>query len=299
MRALQGFASAGNEASETLRAALQDREPRVRALAAQALGFIGSTDAIADLDKTVVEDNDAAVRLYAVQARGRLGGIAADPAFSRVSRTDPSWNVRDELSLALKRPAERAPASLQTQLAEFDVAQIDSARVGELAPDFELSELDRGVYRLSDFRGKKNVVLIFTFNSTCMFCRMQVRDYLNQQFADLDAQVIVVEGRERFAVYGGWEEVRIDPERNMLYLCDPAFVAAAKYGVAFQTTDHVELLNRPATFLIDRAGIIRSVHRSENLADRKASASLLGELKQLQATAKDNATDSRGELEGG
>jgi len=38
---------------------------------------------------------------------------------------------------------------------------MDSARVGELAPDFILTDFTGKAYRLSQFRGKKTVVLRF------------------------------------------------------------------------------------------------------------------------------------------
>lgn len=34
-------------------------------------------------------------------------------------------------------------------------------KVGDMAPDFELSDHNKNIVRLSDWRGKKNVVLVF------------------------------------------------------------------------------------------------------------------------------------------
>jgi len=46
--------------------------------------------------------------------------------------------------------ASQSPAAPQTQL-----------KVGDAAPDFELTDTEGQKVRLSDFRGKKNVVLAF------------------------------------------------------------------------------------------------------------------------------------------
>jgi len=46
--------------------------------------------------------------------------------------------------------AAQPPAALQTQL-----------KVGDRAPDFELTDTEGQKVKLSDFRGKKNVVLAF------------------------------------------------------------------------------------------------------------------------------------------
>lgn len=40
-------------------------------------------------------------------------------------------------------------------------ADTGRVRVGDVAPDFSLASYDRGVVTLSDFRGKKAVLLVF------------------------------------------------------------------------------------------------------------------------------------------
>ena len=55
----------------------------------------------------------------------------------------------------------RGPADVTKALADFDPKKIDTARLGQLAPDFTLSDPTGKAYRLSQYRGKKTVVLIF------------------------------------------------------------------------------------------------------------------------------------------
>ena len=64
-------------------------------------------------------------------------------------------------------------------------------------------------------------------------------------------------------------------------LMDPALTVSATYGVAMQMKVHVELSNRPATFLIDRDGAIRYERRAKAFSDRPKPDDLVAELPKL------------------
>ena len=61
-------------------------------------------------------------------------------------------------------------------------------------------------------------------------------------------------------------------------LSDPAQIVSATYGVAFQMRIHTELSNRPATFVIDRQGVIRYARRGTSFADRPKPEEIITEL---------------------
>ena len=61
-----------------------------------------------------------------------------------------SANVANSSGAAQANSASQQPSAPQTQL-----------KVGDRAPDFELTDTEGQKVRLSDFRGKKNVVLAF------------------------------------------------------------------------------------------------------------------------------------------
>ena len=61
-----------------------------------------------------------------------------------------SANAANSSSGAQARDASQPPAAPQTQL-----------KVGDTAPDFTLTDTEGQTVKLSDFRGKKNVVLAF------------------------------------------------------------------------------------------------------------------------------------------
>ena len=68
---------------------------------------------------------------------------------------------------------------------------------------------------------------------------------------------------------------------SFLLLLDPALTVSATYGVPFQMRIHTELSNRPATFIIDRQGVLRYARRAAAFNDRPSVDQLLMELKEL------------------
>ena len=65
-------------------------------------------------------------------------------------------------------------------------------------------------------------------------------------------------------------------------LLDPSQTVSATYGVAFQMRIHTEWSNRPATFVIDKKGIVRYVRRATTYGDRPTPAQIVTELKKLK-----------------
>ena len=66
-------------------------------------------------------------------------------------------------------------------------------------------------------------------------------------------------------------------------LVDPSHTVSATYGVAFQMRIHTELSNRPATFIVDRDGIVRYARRAKTFNDRPSPDDVLAELKRLKS----------------
>jgi len=66
------------------------------------------------------------------------------------SEQSPGGNAANASGGTQAGSASQPPAAPQTQL-----------KVGDRAPDFELTDTEGQAVRLSDFRGKKNVVLAF------------------------------------------------------------------------------------------------------------------------------------------
>ncbi len=152
---------AGPGVTPVLTEALNKGSPLTREFAAQALVLFADPGTRPALEQAV-EDPQPGVRIYAIHALSMLGRLTRTERLERMLVNDPSrWGVRPMLEAALDREDRPDPAALRKALAGYDLRTLDSARVGEMAPDFTLTNFTGETYRLSQFRGKKTVVLRF------------------------------------------------------------------------------------------------------------------------------------------
>jgi HEAT repeat protein len=153
----------GPPAAPKLIEACVDSNQHVRLLAAYVLGCLNDGSAIPALMRIVSSDSYAPARLAAVEALGRLGAKES-LSLVQAATEDKSSYVRNAAKWALPRvmKGEEVGDALQ-KLAKsnFDKSQIATAVVGKAAPDFSLIADSGETVRLSDFRGKKQVILVF------------------------------------------------------------------------------------------------------------------------------------------
>ncbi len=64
-------------------------------------------------------------------------------------------------------------------------------------------------------------------------------------------------------------------------LMDPSLTVSSTYGVSFQMRIHVERSNRPATFIVDKEGVVRFAHRAKRFNDRPSPKKIVEILKSL------------------
>lgn len=166
MEVLRGLVSLGDEAVEPLIKALDDTNDEVRVLAAQALAYLGDPRSADRLEQTLAEDDAPAARLYAADALGAIGGLEPSPLLDRVAAEDENRDVQAHVRFALERNGKPLNDEIRERLRSFDLDRMNSARVGEVAPDFTLIDALGKGYRLSDFRGNQAVVLLFIYGDT-------------------------------------------------------------------------------------------------------------------------------------
>ncbi|GFJ92332.1 peroxiredoxin [Phytohabitans rumicis] len=137
--------------------------------------------------------------------------------------------------------------------------------VGAEAPDFLLRDQNNQEVRLSDFRGEKNVLLVFyplAFTGTCQGELCEVRDNLGE-YANEDVQVLTVSVDSVYS-HKVWAD-REGYEFPLLADFWPHGAVAQAYGVFNPDRGFA---NR-GTFVIDKAGIVRFAEM--NLPGRPAT----------------------------
>lgn len=96
------------------------------------------------------------------------------------------------------------------------------------APDFELTNFRGESVRLSDFRGKKNLLLVFNRGFSCPFCRAHAaqlrQDY--EKFAAENAEVIIVGPDNAHAFSNYWQKEQLP----FIGLPDPNHSVLKQYG---------------------------------------------------------------------
>ncbi|NEB95926.1 peroxiredoxin [Streptomyces bauhiniae] len=126
-------------------------------------------------------------------------------------------------------------------------------QVGDEAPDFELKDNHGRTVRLSDFRGEKNVVLLFypfAFTGVCTGELCELRDNL-PQFTDRDTQLLAVsnDSMHTLRVFGEQEGL----EYPLLSDFWPHGNVSRAYGVF----DEDKGCAVRGTFILDKAGTVR------------------------------------------
>jgi len=153
----------GESAVTTLIEACQDTDQHVRLLAAYVLGMLNHSPAASALTRIAESDPYAPARLMAIEALGRLGASEALDVVQAASE-DNNGYIRTAAKWALPRVKNQkgvGNALRELALSTYDKNKIASAVVGKPAPDFALMNHAGEIVKLSDFRGKKQVVMIF------------------------------------------------------------------------------------------------------------------------------------------
>jgi len=285
--AVRDLVRAGLPAESSLVSALTHSNAHVRHVAAMTLGILRATNTVPPLETALATDADDLVRSQAAVALSQIGRASSVAALRAALKEDKSKDVQHQAELAIHaiEHGHTATPELAAAYRALDEAKFGRAKVGQLAPDFQLPDTDGRVWKLSEFRDKRPVVLIWIFADWCPVCQGEFRELieLRRQFESAGIQVFTLEAHDVYParVMVGKE---LEPKywfsktsfkdsytKNIWWphLIDRAGAVGAEYGVqpmAFVV--HAEWINRPSVVIVDRDGIVRFAYYGTFWGDR-------------------------------
>ena len=133
--------------------------------------------------------------------------------------------------------------------------------VGQQAPAFTLPSHTGENVSLADFRGEKNVVLVFFPAAFSGICTKQFSEIgaAEARYAGEDAQVLGISVDNHNSLRA-WAETLGLGDTLLLSDFHPKGAVATEYGAHFEKAG----MNTRASFVIDREGIVRYAEIGEN-----------------------------------
>ena len=163
--AIRDLVRLGSTSTAGVVAGMRDKNRHVRHVCVAALGILGVKEACDDLLTALANDPDPIVRGQAAQALGQIGCTQAVPALKTAARGDSSKYVQHRAELAAGRFKEGATTGpeLIDVWTGLDETTFRKLELGKSAPGFELKDTHGKTWRLSDFKNKRTVALIWVF----------------------------------------------------------------------------------------------------------------------------------------
>ncbi|MEQ9310507.1 MAG: redoxin domain-containing protein [Balneolaceae bacterium] len=130
-----------------------------------------------------------------------------------------------------------------------------SIEVNEIAPNFRLQNTEREYVQLSDYKGKRNVVLLFyplAFSSVCTTELCTTRDNL-KIYESFDSEVLAI-SIDSFFVQKAFKESQ---NINFQLLSDFNKEASNSYGVLYEDFFGMKGVAKRSAFIIDKAGVVQ------------------------------------------
>jgi peroxiredoxin len=150
--------------------------------------------------------------------------------------------------LAAQNPEEPKKAAVEDkamqQAMEELAAQPKAPEKKELAPDFSLQEIHQDIYTLSQYRGKKPVILFF-WTTWCPYCQRELT-LLNDMYAGL-----VKDGFQVLAINAGEFPDTVQNYVQNYYLAYPVLMDKDN-----SVTFSYALLGIPTYIIVDKEGYI-------------------------------------------
>lgn len=190
------------------------------------------------------------VALLLVVAAGIVYALSVTPSPSRTAPSVAGGNAPASTGPQL---AEKPPESLSPNLNQVDAYEfLDPVPVGKKAPNFTAKTAEGKTIHLADFKGKKNLVMIFYQGSFCPVCGQQLTNVQENLslFKAQDAEVIAVSADDAIHAktsvgeHGLTFNVVPDEKKEIIKLFGVGNIR--KHGIAW-----------PALFVVDKKGVVQ------------------------------------------
>jgi len=149
-------------------------------------------------------------------------------------------------------------------------------KVGDKAPDFKLMSHKDVEVSLSDYAGKKTVILVFYPLDFSPVCSVQIPDY-QAKYGEFKAHGVEIIGISRDSLFAhkAWSKELGGVDFPLL--ADVTNEVAKKYGVYMSDKG----MNGRAIFVADKKGVIQKIHEEAELKNRRTAEELLDMLAAL------------------
>jgi peroxiredoxin len=185
------------------------------------------------------------------------------------------------LALVMIHPAAFAQVGPKDG-ANLPATDLDRIKVGQPAPDFTLENIDGKQVSLSEFRGKKSVVLVFYRGQWWPYCTQQLgelKGLLNKQEKDkIQILTVSIDSHDDSKKFIQKLQEKFPGDYDFPFLEDKNHKVIDRYGIL---NPDGKGWPHPATYVIDTQGIVRWKFVEVNYRKRPSNEQILAELKKI------------------
>lgn len=248
-----------------------------------------------------------AIAAFSLVACGASSGPAmhpdAQPAPAPVPASSPASPAPKEPAASVATPAPPPPAMKLGVTPDAELGMEPAGlglKVGEKAPSAELVDVTGAKVKLAELYAKGPAYVVFYRGGWCPFCNLQIHE-LQSTKAEFDARGVKL---AVISVDVPTEEAKTQAKQGVTFpmLSDSDLVAHKAFHVvhtagadeqaklagfgldlrAYSGKDHHSFAV-PAIFLVDKKGVVRFAHVSEDYKTRPSAAQLLSTFDKLKS----------------
>ncbi|MEQ9266066.1 MAG: redoxin domain-containing protein [Balneolaceae bacterium] len=130
-----------------------------------------------------------------------------------------------------------------------------SVSINDVAPDFKLQNTNKDFVQLSDFKGERNVLILFyplAFSGTCTTELCSTRDNL-KIYESFNAEVIGI-SIDSFFTQKAFKDSQ---NLNFTLLSDFNKTASESYGILYEDFFGMKGVSKRSAFVVDKEGVIK------------------------------------------